>query len=166
MLEMEINLGDDFLEANVKAFENQRVRVGILDEFQMAAVPASAEERGLKTLRGTGEKARKIKSRSKTLPLRQLAVYLDAQYGVFTNAINNASNNDLNLVTKELIKAFSGGEVEQRRIQNAAIALIRNPILRKDFGSNMRSTSDVKSFDWPMVDTGTFFLNIKAEYLR
>ncbi|CAH9011604.1 putative neck protein [Vibrio phage 236O40-1] len=166
MLEIEINLGDDFLEANVKAFESQRVRVGVLDEFQMAAIPAKVESRGLKTLRGTGEKARKIKTRSKTLSLRQLAVYLDARYGVFTDAINNANNLDLNQVTQEMIKAFTGGDVEKRRIENAAIALIRNPIMRKDFGSNMRETSRAKTFDWPMVDTGTFFLNIKAEYLR
>lgn len=166
MLEIEINLGDDFLEANVKAFESQRVRVGVLDEFQMAAIPAKEKDRGLKTLRGTGEKARKIRTRSKTLSLRQLAVYLDSQYGVFTNAISNANNLDLNQVTQEMIKAFTGGDVEKRRIENAAIALIRNPIMRKDFGSNNRRTSRVKTFDWPMVDTGTFFLNIKAEYLR
>lgn len=166
MMEIEINLGEDFLEANVKAFESQRVRVGVLDHFQMSAIPADVESGGLKNLRGTGEKARKIRTRSKTLSLRQLAVYLDAQYGVFSDAVNNANNLDLNKVTQEMIKAFSGGQVEKRRIENAAIAMIRNPIMRKDFGSNMRATSRVKTFDWPMIDTGTFFLSIQADYSR
>lgn len=161
MLSINIKLDEDFLKENVRDFESQRLRIGILDDA--FARKARSKREGFAKLEDTGINRRKIKGKSK-LPMKDLAKILDTEYGVFSNAVNNANNLDLNLVTQELIKAFSNGTVSKRRIINAAEALIQNPILRREFGSNSKSTQQVKGFDRPIIDTGAFYSSIKAEY--
>lgn len=169
-MKIDINISDNFLDAEIKTLEGINIHVGILDKQKQAKTAKPNTE---KMVGNTGQKGRRV-GKNAEITLGQLAIYLDNRYGVFTDAADNFNNQDLNVVTQELIKAFSGDPVNERRIQNAAIALIRNPIMRKDFGSNAKTTVDGgigyngykvqgKGFDWPMVDTGTFFTNIKAK---
>lgn len=172
MIDMNINIENDFLDAHIKSVEGINIHVGILDKNKRAKV-ANRNKEPLKKVGNTGKSASYVKKDAE-ITLGELAIYLDERYGVFTDAITRGDNHQLNIVTQELISAFSTGTVNRRRIENAAIMFIKNPIQRKEFGSNSKVTIgggvgyngyevDGKGFDWPMVDTGTFFTNINAE---
>lgn len=161
MINININIDDNFLKANIESVEGMVIHVGILDKNKKAKI-ANRQREPAKQVGTTGQRASYVKKNAK-ITLGELAIYLDKQYGVFTDAIEQGDNYQLNVVTQELIKAFSTGTVNKRRIENAAIMFIKNPIQRKEFGRNNSKTIKSKGFDWPMVDTGTFFTNIKAE---
>lgn len=160
MFQIKVKLNESFLDKEVKEFEAQRVNVGVLDKSKYAAI-AKPKSAGLKNMKGV--QANYIKKRDKTFPMWQLADFLDYHYGFISKAAINPNNADLVLVMNELKKIFDG-KVNPKRTENAAIALVRNQILRKDFGSNAESTEKQKGFDMPLVRTGAMFSSIKAIY--
>ena len=160
MFKLNIEIKGTFLDHEVRAFERQRVTVGILDGGEMAR-NAQPKSKGFKNF-PTG-RALKIKSKSKTLTMKNLVKMLDKKYGFVSDAAVNEKNADLILVMNELKQIFNG-KVNPRRIENGAIALVRNQIMRKDFGDNKESTIKQKGFDQPLVRTGAMFKSIKARY--
>ena len=178
MFTLDIELDFTDLEKQIKVFNTHYVRIGILDKNKMAK--RADHNEALKSFQGK-QASRAVKGRQgiTNLKLTQLAQYLDGQYGVFSKAEYNFDNQDVVRVSNELIRLLDTEHysLEQiRRIESASRALIRNPIMRKDFGSNARTTIyggvgynghrvGGKRFDWPMVDTGTFFTSIKAQYV-
>jgi hypothetical protein len=56
--------------------------------------------------------------------------------------------------------AFGRGKL--RRVENLLQAIVRNPILRGDYGMNTRATADIKGFDRLMIDTAQLFKSLKA----
>lgn len=62
-------------------------------------------------------------------------------------------------------KMASGGPRStsmMKRLANLTQAIVRNPILRGDYGSNSRSTQKIKGFDRKMIDTAQLFRAIKG----
>lgn len=49
-----------------------------------------------------------------------------------------------------------------RRIENLLQAIVRNPILRQEYGGNSSATADAKGFDRHLFDTGQMFKAIRA----
>lgn len=177
MIDLDIDIDWSDLDADAKKFNRMEIEVGVLNKSATARV--ADRDAGLKTLPGTGKQASKIKrggAGKSELRLTELAKILDNRYGVFSESEKHFTNQDVVRVTNQLVDVFEKGamtETMQRRIENACIALVRNPIMRKDFGANASSTIgggigyngykvEGKGFDWPMVDTGFFFQNIKA----
>lgn len=60
----------------------------------------------------------------------------------------------------------SGGKVSVKRVENLLQAIVRNPILRQEYGSNTSDTADIKGFDRHLFDTGQMFKAIKAKVYR
>ncbi len=54
------------------------------------------------------------------------------------------------------------GRSQKRRAENLLQAIVRNPILRGDYGGNRPLTRAIKGFDRKMIDTAQLFKNIKA----
>lgn len=54
------------------------------------------------------------------------------------------------------------GRSEKKRAENLIQAIVRNPILRGDYGSNTTKTQRIKGFDRKMIDTAQLFKSIKA----
>lgn len=162
MFKIEIKLPDNLLEKEIDEFESQRVQVGVLDKAKMASIPRS-RKKGLSRIKGTSYPRRKIHKKSKILTVTKLAEYMDEYYGFISDAPLVPSNTDLIKVTNELIKIFNG-DLDPRRVENAAIAIIRNPIIRMDYGRNAASTEKEKGFNRPLVDSATLFNNITAKY--
>lgn len=50
----------------------------------------------------------------------------------------------------------------RRRVENLMQAIVRNPILRGDYGSNSALTKKIKTFNRYLIDTGQFFKAIRA----
>ncbi len=49
-----------------------------------------------------------------------------------------------------------------RRCENLIQAIVRNPILRGEYGTNSKLTTDIKGFNHYMIDTAQLFKAIKA----
>ncbi len=54
------------------------------------------------------------------------------------------------------------GKSQKRRAENLLQAIVRNPILRGEYGSNSALTQKIKGFDRGMIDTAQLFKAIKA----
>jgi hypothetical protein len=54
------------------------------------------------------------------------------------------------------------GKSEKRRAENLLQAIVRNPILRGDYGGNSPLTQKIKGFDRGMIDTAQLFKAIKS----
>lgn len=54
------------------------------------------------------------------------------------------------------------GRSEKKRAENLLQAIVRNPILRGDYGGNSELTKKIKGFDRGMIDTAQLFKAIKA----
>jgi hypothetical protein len=53
-----------------------------------------------------------------------------------------------------------------RNVENLLQAIVRNPILRGDYGHNKKKTADAKGFDRHLFDTGQMFKAIKAKVTK
>lgn len=80
--------------------------------------------------------------------------YLSEPFKKKDSAIVRFSNEFLKL-------AF--GKSQARRLENLLQAIVRNPILRGDYGSNSELTKKIKGFDRYMIDTAQLFKAIKAQ---
>lgn len=74
------------------------------------------------------------------------------------------SNADVLAVLKYVVENLNGKDTKQRII-NAVQAVVRNPILRGNYGKNSAKTSKSKGFNKLLMDTGQLFKNIKARLL-
>lgn len=63
--------------------------------------------------------------------------------------------------TEEFFK-LAFGRSEKRRAENLLQAIVRNPILRGEYGMNSPLTQKIKGFNRPMMDTAQLFKAIKA----
>ncbi len=55
------------------------------------------------------------------------------------------------------------GRSEKKRAENLLQAIVRNPILRGDYGPQGDLTKKIKGFDRPMIDTAQLFKAIRAK---
>ncbi|MHA2782593.1 hypothetical protein [Vibrio harveyi] len=178
MIKLDIDIDLTNLEEKAKDFNSHHIRIGVLDDNKTARRPD--RNKPLKSFQGKSASRVMVGAKGRTnLKMTKLAEYLDERYRVFSDAEKNFKNQDVVRVTNELVKMLNSDQVSPeliRRIESAARALIRNPIMRKDFGSNSQKTVkggvgynghkvEGKGFDWPMVDTGSFFNSIKAIYV-
>ncbi|MGD1455301.1 hypothetical protein [Vibrio harveyi] len=178
MINLDIDIDLTNLEEKVKDFNSHHIRIGVLDDNKTTRRPD--RNKPLKSFQGKSASRVMVGAKGRTnLKMTKLAEYLDERYRVFSDAEKNFKNQDVVRVTNELVKMLNSDQVSPeliRRIESAARALIRNPIMRKDFGSNSQKTVkggvgynghkvEGKGFDWPMVDTGSFFNSIKAIYV-
>lgn len=64
----------------------------------------------------------------------------------------------LQLVTKQNLSI--------KRVENLLQAIVRNPILKQEYGGNSAATADAKGFDRFLIATGQMFKAIKAVVKR
>lgn len=68
---------------------------------------------------------------------------------------------DIIKFTNEFFK-LAFGRSEKRRAENLLQAVVRNPILRGEYGPNSALTKKIKGFDRAMIDTAQLFKAISA----
>ena len=162
---MIIKLDFTALEKDLKKIERQSVIVGVLNKsVKAASIDYSKPVTSMSTLSGsTKRRYIKTKGRNKNITLRKLALILDKKRGIFSEFMLNASNKDLIAVAQSLA-IFNKTPSDIKRLENAGRALVRNPILRKDYNPNKKSTRDAKGFNHYAFATSTLFKNITARY--
>jgi len=73
-------------------------------------------------------------------------------------------NHDVKKVVDEIAaQVFGKRSKDNKRLENAVQAVVRNPILRGDYGDNAQSTIKAKGFNKLGIDTAQFFKAIKAK---
>lgn len=68
--------------------------------------------------------------------------------------------------TAEFLKMVTSGKSSIKRLENLLQAIVRNPILKQEYGANKPATADAKGFDRHLFDTGQMFRAIKARVKR
>jgi len=105
------------------------------------------------------------KSSPKT-SLAEVAKYNDNRFGWLKKPFKIAGNKEVLAVVKEIsAQVFGKKSPNNKRLENAVQAVIRNPILRGNYGNNAASTIRQKGFNKLGIDTAQFFKAIKAKRL-
>lgn len=86
---------------------------------------------------------------------------LDAAFKWLRKPFLLAKNKELLSVINLIVDNMNGKDNKQRLV-NAIQAVVRNPILRGDYGRNSKRWAKRKGFNKLMFMTGQFFQNIKA----
>lgn len=113
-----------------------------------------------------GGQARKAGKKGKTLLSYILSIF-DKKHNLLIKPWSKSSNADVLRVISEMVKDMSQStEATKRRFLNACQAVVRNPILRQEYGKNKPSTAKRKGFNRYLIDVGSLFNNIKARFFR
>lgn len=77
-------------------------------------------------------------------------------------------NSDILKFTNYFLRYIVGRDQTSgvKRIENLLQAIVRNPILRQEYGKNTPQTADAKGFDRLLFDTGQMFKAIRARMIR
>jgi hypothetical protein len=143
-----------------KKFGNYNFEVGILSNQ-----PKKLRKKGAsKSFAGVS-----VSASGKVNPkvsLADVAKYTDNRFGWLKKPFGIAGNKEVLKVVNEIAaQVFGKKSVDNKRLENAVQAVIRNPILRGDYGRNAASTIKAKGFDKLGIDTAQLFKSIKAKRL-
>ncbi len=111
-----------------------------------------------------GGPARKTSRRDSGLSISQVSEKLRANTGInfYTRPFKSGKNREVIRVIQNLVN-FCLGKSEAKRVENALQAVVRNPIVRGDYGRNSAVTAKIKGFNRFMIDTGQLFKAIRAK---
>lgn len=144
-------------------FERYQFEVGILDDG-----PHKLAKRGVRGQKGqdvirtyAGGPVRQ-KSRTSNISISQVSEENRARLGInFYTAPFKDRSSDIIKFTDSFFRLVFGRSTK-RRAENLLQAVVRNPILRGEYGSQSELTTRIKGFDRPMIDTAQLFRAIKA----
>lgn len=143
-----------------KEIGNYNFEVGILSDQ-----PKKMRKKG-SSKNYAGLKVSAIGKTSPKVSLAQVAKYTDNQFKWLKKPFTLSKNKEVIAVVKEIAsQVFSKKSTDNKRLENAVQAVIRNPILRGDYGSNALSTIKQKGFNKLGIDTAQMFKAIKAKRL-
>lgn len=127
--------------------------------------PAGGTKSNLKNL--AGGPARKIGRRAAGT-IAEVSEKLRKHTGInfYTKPFSLPRNKDILRFANEYVKTLLRPGSNKRRVENLLQAIVRNPILRGDYGRNRPVTARAKGFNRFMIDTGQLFNNIKARVTR
>jgi hypothetical protein len=156
---MILKLDGRFTKQAKGVFGKYEFSVGILeDRPHKNAAPA---KKGLGSY--AGGPVRKTTNTS-TQSISSVSEDLRKHIGInfYTVPFNSKKNRDLLKFVDEFF-ALCAGRGEVRRAINFLQAIVRNPILRGDYGKNSKVTKKIKGFDRFMIDTGQLFKALTAK---
>jgi hypothetical protein len=153
-----------------KSLHGYDFEVGVLKS--MPHYEPKATEPGKKPELGSyaGGAVRKQSRIKSELTIGQILVENSKRLGVdlLRAPFKSKNNQEINNFTKAFFQMALSDSNKQGAIRNAkrlinlVQAIVRNPILRGDYGGNKGSTADAKGFDRLLFDTGQMFKNIRA----
>lgn len=161
--DIKLSLDQRFAKKAKGIYEKYNFDVGILqDSIHKNAKPAS---QGLKVF--NGGPARRTGATPGPL-MSEVSEKLRAKVGNFYTkpfGIGATANRDIQRLLKNFFDLVQG-RTQAKRLENTLQAVVRNPILRGDYGANKALTVKIKGFNRLMIDTGQFFKAITAKVRR
>lgn len=165
---MEVKISGGFAKQLKKQIEGYRFQVGILDD-KPHYDPVETPRFGQPDLKNyAGGPARK---QTRTVgPLTTGEVLIENMKRLNINLLLRPfqeRNSDILKFTSEFLKlAMRRPGISIKRVENLLQAVVRNPILKQEYGSNSSATADVKGFDRALIDTAQMFKAIIAKAKR
>lgn len=150
------------MRGKVEAFNFE---VGVLNnKMHKGAIPR--EVKGLRKF--AGGSARYAGKKNTQESISQISQSLRRKTGknFYTLPFRNPNNKEILRVVKLVLDLAINEKGTIKMLTNAIQAIVRNPILRGDYGRNNLFTQKVKGFNRLMIDTGQFFNNIKARVFK
>lgn len=160
MSNVQIKLDRSFMKQAKGKFEKYEFQVGILqDADHKKAMDAAA---GLKSY--AGGPSRKASNQSSGKTISEVSEDLRKRIGVnfYIHPFSSKKNQDVLNFVKSFFELCTG-RTQSTRAENLLQAIVRNPILRGDYGKNTAQTVKIKGFNRFMIDTGQLFRAIRAK---
>lgn len=151
----EFNNFDDLMKDFDTFLDKHQILFGVEDYIEN--LPQS-KDKGLKNF--AGGPARKVSRTQGSSTTSELATKFENEYNIFSAPLENEKNYEVIKVLEYLVSWYFQGEDNRKRIENGAQAVVRNPILRGDYGHNSSKTIETKGFDRILIDTAQFFNSI------
>lgn len=140
--------------------EKYEFQVGVLED----KVHKEAEPPGKGISSYAGGPARKASNKNSGMTISEVSKDLRARTGIniFTQPFFAKKNKDIVNFVKEYFD-LCAGRTQKKRVENLLQAIIRNPILRGDYGKNSPQTAKTKGFNRFMIDTAQLFRAITSK---
>ncbi len=161
---MLIQLDKKFKKKVRGMFGKYEFEVGVLKDG-----PHYLPKRGVRGLKGkdvmgtyAGGPIRKRSRKTSGLSISDVSKENRERMGVnyLTEPFEDRSK-DIIKFTNEFFKLVFGGS-QKKRCENLLQAIVRNPILQKEYGSNAPLTKKIKGFNRKLIDTAQLFRAIVA----
>lgn len=161
---MKIELDRRFIKKAAGLFGKYEFEVGVLED-----VPYKTPKRGKRGLKGqdvistyAGGPVRQKTRFSSGVMISEIVKQNQERLGVnFLLAPFDKKGSDIIKFSNEFFK-YVFGKSQAKRCENLLQAIVRNPILRGDYGGNSKLTQTIKGFNRGMIDTAQMFKALKA----
>lgn len=161
---MQIKLDTRFQKKVRGMFEKYNFEVGVLQDGVHKEPKTGKRGLGGKDVITTyaGGSVRKKSNVPGALTIAEVSEANRARLGInyLTAPFQNRSS-DIIKFTNQFFN-FVFGRSEKKRLENTLQAIVRNPILRGEYGTESQLTKAIKGFSRPMIDTAQLFKSIKA----
>lgn len=163
-----IKLANGFKERLKGRFNKYEFQVGVIEDG-----PHYLPKKGQRGLGGrditsafAGGPVRKKSRKPSGLTLSQVSKENRKNLGFnYLKKPFQQKNTDIIRFTNEFFK-YAFGRSEPRRLTNLLQAIVRNPILKGNYGANSALTQKIKGFNRKMIDTAQLFRAIKAKVIE
>lgn len=164
---MEFKLEKSFTKKLQRHIERYEFEVGVLNDkphFEPVHTPIHGQPELKKYAGGHSRKQTREKS-----DLTTAQIFVENQKRINTNLLLEPfqkKDSDIVRFTDAFLNMAANGKVAVRRVENLLQAVVRNPILRQEYGKNKPNTADAKGFDRHLIDTAQMFKSIVAKVIR
>lgn len=159
---MQLSMGKTWTKKMSRQIEGFQFEVGVLNDR-----PHKKAVRGdIKNY--AGGPARKISATTEKATIGEILIFNMARLNrdLLREPFRERTS-DIMKFTREFLKlAFRYKGVNTRRVENLLQAVVRNPILKLDYGSNTGKQSKVKGFNRHLFDTAQMFKAIRAKVIK
>lgn len=158
-MSIEFKLDKRFVNQAKGYLEKYQFEIGILQDNVHKM--ARDQSKGLSSY--AGGPVRKTSGRSSGMTISEVSKDLRSRTGIniFTEPFFSRKNQDIRNFVHDYFQ-LCAGKVQKKRVENLLQAIVRNPILRGDYGRNTSVTARIKGFNRFMIDTGQLFKAITA----
>ncbi len=113
-----------------------------------------------------GGPANKIAGRSDKTTIKEVFAKWNLRYQLLLAPLRAEGNKDVVEVIGRMIADLGTLGKQKKEFLNAVQALIRNSIMRGDYGENSRKWAKAKGFNRLLINTGEMFKAIKARFAK
>lgn len=160
---MKLNMGNKWNKKIARQIKGFEFEVGVLKD-KTHARPMRGEKKNF-----AGGPANKIaRGKDGKATIGEVLIYNQARTNTdFLREPFQEKSSDIMKFTKDFLKlAFKHKGVSIRRVENLLQAIVRNPILKLEYGANTRDAAKRKGFNRHLFDTAIMFKAIRAKVYK
>lgn len=165
---MNLKLDKRFTKNVRGRFEAYSFDVGVLKDSHYKRAKVGSRGKGGRDVRASyaGGPVRKKSSRDSGLMISEVSKENRDRLGFnYLSKPFEERSSKIMQFTKEFFRIVRD-KSQPRRLVNLLQAIVRNPILRGEYGSNSALTQKIKGFNRPMIDTAQLFKSITARAVK